>query len=221
MLLALVILLFPAPQGRSVTADSVSSKPIISAAVRPILLAKDMSRTPKSTENSAGVPNIPAGNSFPADVPAIASMHLDPAPPVNYLPDSPIPHVAASSSNLNTFEAPIKPAGRTSHPQMINNRGMWYGLLATSHAAAIMDAYSTRRVISRDLGSERNPLLRPFANSNSLYVAVQASPLLMDFLGRKMMRSENSWVRHMWWVPQTAGTVASILSSVHNLRISQ
>lgn len=223
MILALVILLFPAPQAHSATTDSGSSKPVISAAVRPLLLPKETSHsTAPTTETSASVPEIPLTNSFPADVPAIASIkHTVPAPTVTSFPESPIPHLSASSSSPNTFEAPIKSATPTTRRETVASRRLWYGLLAAGHSAAALDAYSTRRVISGNFGTERNPLLRPFANSNSLYLAVQASPLLMDFLGRKMMTSEHSWVRRMWWFPQSAGAAASILSGVHNLRISQ
>lgn len=225
MLLALVVLLFPAPQAHSATTDAANSKPVISAAVRPLLLAKDMSHVaePEPTETATGVPDIPPTNSFPSDVPAIAGMrHADPPPPVSYFPESPIPHLAAGSlSTANTFEASIKPAAHAAHHESVASRRMWYGLMAAGHSAAAFDAYSTRRVMSRNLGTERNPLLRPFAHSNSLYLAVQASPLLMDFLGRKMMTSEYPWVRHVWWLPQSAATAASILSGVHNIHISQ
>lgn len=220
MFLALAFLLFPAPQTYAVSSDSESPKLIISAAVRP-LIAKEMS-TAAPAETSASVPEIPLTNSFPADVPAIANMkHAAPAPPVASFPESPIPRLSASSSSSAAFEAPIKPVIQTPRRETVANRRLWYGLLAASHSAAVLDAYSTRRVISGNFGTERNPLMRPFANSNSLYVALQASPLLMDFLGRKMMTSEHSWARRMWWLPQSVGTAASILSGVHNLRISQ
>ncbi|HXN22485.1 MAG TPA: hypothetical protein VOA41_07055 [Candidatus Dormibacteraeota bacterium] len=222
MLLALVVLLFPAPPAHYATTDADGPKPAIRAAVRPLLFSKETSDA-APTETAAGVPEIPLTKSFPSDVPAIANMrHAEPVPPSNYFPESPAPRLAAGPFTVsNTFEAPIKPAVRAMDRESLASRRLWYGLLAAGHTAATFDAYSTRRVISRNTGTERNPLLRPFANSNSLYVAVQASPLLMDYLGRKMMKSESSWVRRMWWLPQSVGTAASLLSGVHNIRISQ
>jgi hypothetical protein len=38
---------------------------------------------------------------------------------------------------------------------------------------------------------ETNPFLRPFANSNEQYFAMQASPALMDFIGKRRMTSEH------------------------------
>jgi hypothetical protein len=223
MLLALVVLLFPVPQAHSAMTDSADSKPVVSAAVRPLLLPKATSPGLRSTEPETAVPDLLLTNSFSSDVPTITSRkHAEPPAPENYFPASPIPHLtAALLTSTNTFEAPIKPATLTAHRETVANRRLWYGLLAAGHSAAVWDAYSTRRVMSRNLGTERNPLLRPFANSNSLYFAVQASPLLMDFLGRKMMTSEHPWVRHMWWLPQSTGTAASLLSGIHNLHISQ
>lgn len=61
-------------------------------------------------------------------------------------------------------------------------------------------------------------MLRPFSHSNAMYFAVQASPALMDYLGRRMMTSHYHWVRRMWWLPQAAGTATSFFSGVHNVR---
>jgi hypothetical protein len=223
MLLALALLVFPAPQAYSAASDSGNSKPVISAAVRPLLLSKDVPRSSAVAEADVVAPDVPLSKSFPTDVPSVTRISRpEPASPTNYFPEAPVPHIAAAnSSGMNAIEAPIKPAARAAHSETLTTRRVWYGLLVAGHSAAALDAYSTRRVVSQNLGTERNPLLRPFANSNSLYLAVQASPLLMDFLGRRMMTSEHKWVRRMWWLPQSAGTVASVLSSVHNLRISQ
>ncbi len=96
---------------------------------------------------------------------------------------------------------------------------VWYALVAASHGAATFDAWTTRRVISSGRGQELNPLLRPFANSNALYGAIQVAPSLLDFLGRRMMRSEKPWVRRMWWLPQVVGTASSFWSGAHNLSL--
>jgi hypothetical protein len=95
----------------------------------------------------------------------------------------------------------------------------WYTLAVTGHGAAAFDAYSTRRALSGNYGTEGNPLLRPFAHSNALYVATQVSPAVMDLLGKRMMVSENRWVRRMWWLPQVAGSGFSIGAGVHNMGV--
>ena len=83
--------------------------------------------------------------------------------------------------------------------------------------AAAFDAYSTRLALSGNYGTESNPLLRPFAHSGALYAATQVSPVVMDFIGKRMMVSENRWMRRMWWLPQAAGSGFSIAAGVHNM----
>jgi hypothetical protein len=96
---------------------------------------------------------------------------------------------------------------------------MWFVLGAVEHGAATFDAWSTRRNIMAGTMHEANPLMRPFANSNAMYAAVQVAPVLFDLLSKQMMRNSHSWVRKSWWVPQTASTVTSILSGAHNVAI--
>jgi hypothetical protein len=95
----------------------------------------------------------------------------------------------------------------------------WYALVGVSAGAAAFDAWSTRRAVSGGFGTEANPLLKPFAHSNAMYAATQVSPLVMDFLGRKMMTSRHNWMRRMWWLPQIAGTNVSFSSAIHNVSI--
>lgn len=99
-------------------------------------------------------------------------------------------------------------------------RKIWYGLVATGHTAAVFDAWSTRRVLSGNYGTEQNPLLRPFAHSGALYVATQVSPAVMDYLGKRMMTSRNSFVRKMWWLPQSVGAGFSFAAAAHNSSIT-
>jgi hypothetical protein len=97
-------------------------------------------------------------------------------------------------------------------------RKTWYALMAVSHGAAAFDAWSTRRAVSQGF-VEANPLLAPYAKSNAIYVATQVSPLVMDFIGKRMMTSQHTWIRRMWWLPQAAGSGFSIGAGVHNVRI--
>ncbi|HEV3374320.1 MAG TPA: hypothetical protein VG051_01370 [Candidatus Acidoferrum sp.] len=96
---------------------------------------------------------------------------------------------------------------------------LWYTLTFAGHGAAAFDAWSTRRAVSGNYGTESNPLLRPFAHNGSLYVATQVSPALMDYLGRRMMVSRHGWLRKMWWLPQTAGAGMSLAAGAHNVGV--
>jgi len=98
-------------------------------------------------------------------------------------------------------------------------RKIWYGLMTAGHAGAAFDAWSTRRAISGGYGQEANPFLKPFANSNAIYAATQASPAFMDYLGKRMMVSQNPWIRKLWWVPQVAGTSLSFAAGAHNVGV--
>lgn len=116
---------------------------------------------------------------------------------------------------------PIQPA-KAAYTRPRETRGQrvaWYTLAVTAHGAAAFDAYSTRLAISGGYGTEGNPLLRPFSHSSAMYAATQVSPLVMDLLGKRMMVSENRWVRRMWWLPQVAGSGFSIGAGVHNLSL--
>src|SRR5579872_983406 len=95
----------------------------------------------------------------------------------------------------------------------------WVALGAVSHAAASFDAWTTRQVVSSGKGQELDPMLRPFAGNASLYLAVQAGPLVLDYVAQRMMHSTNRWVRRTWWVPQAVSAGVSIGSGIHNLGV--
>jgi hypothetical protein len=118
------------------------------------------------------------------------------------------------------FLNPAKPMKVSVEQLIAENRRKqmaWKGLAIASSGAATFDAWSTRHAITSAGAVELNPMLRPFAGNSSLYAAIQMGPALMDFAGKKMMYSRYSWVRHMWWVPQSASFVSSIFCSAHNL----
>jgi hypothetical protein len=98
-------------------------------------------------------------------------------------------------------------------------RKLWYALSLTGAGAASFDAWSTRRAISRGYGTEGNPMLRPFSHSGVLYAATQVSPLVMDFVGKRMMVSRHSILRKAWWLPQAVGSGVSVSAAVHNVRM--
>jgi len=151
------------------------------------------------------------------------------------LPSMPKPKVAADAdgvavaANVAGAEAvqpptvalavqPVK-AAYTRPRETRGQRVAWYTLMAAGHGAAAFDAYSTRLAVSGNYGTETNPLLRPFSHSSALYAATQVSPAVMDYIGKRMMVSENRWVRKMWWLPQVAGSGFSVAAGVHNLGV--
>jgi len=210
MLLATMVLLGALPQN----VDLVKSVANVSAvsvadAIKDSRAVRELPSMPKPKDDAdevAGANSADAANSVvsasaagPANAASLSAAAVQP------------PRVALAIQ-------PVKPA-YTRPRETRGQRIAWYTLAVTGHGAAAFDAYSTRRALSGNYGTEGNPLLRPFAHSGALYVATQASPALMDFLGKRMMVSENRWVRKMWWLPQAAGTGFSIGAGVHNMSV--
>jgi len=132
------------------------------------------------------------------------------------LPSAPEPKVKPEAEPAPVRSAaPFLPV-RPRLAETSRQRKMWYGLMAVSHAGAAFDAWSTRRAISSGAGQEANPFLKPFANSNAIYAATQVSPAVMDYLGKRMMTSQNPAIRKLWWIPQLAGAGMSFAAGTHN-----
>lgn len=112
----------------------------------------------------------------------------------------------------------IKPIQGVS-PETLPSRRKWVALSLVSSGAAEFDAYSTRRSIAAG-NVESDPTMKPFANSPAIYAAVQASPVVADFIAYKMQRSRNGFVRHLWFIPQTTGTAMSLVAGAHNMSIA-
>jgi hypothetical protein len=127
-----------------------------------------------------------------------------------------------SGPTVNAFLRPAKPM-TVSVKQLLDEerhkKQMWIGLGIAEHSAATFDAWTTRRAITTVGAQELNPLLKPFAGNASLYAAIQVAPAVMDYVGKKMMSSNHSWVRRMWWVPQSASFASSLFCGVHNLGV--
>lgn len=147
-------------------------------------------------------------------------------------PDAPAPKAAISpdlKTELNlvgggdpgsalvqpALNSPVKPATAESY-ETPTQRKIWYGLMVASHGTAAFDAWTTRRAVSSGYGVEGDPLQRPFANSGAIYATTQVAPLIMDYLGRYMMRSNHPWMRKAWWVPQSTSAAVSLTAAVHN-----
>jgi hypothetical protein len=132
--------------------------------------------------------------------------------------DSGLSTDASAPSIEPPVETPVKLATTDSY-ETARQREIWYGLVAVGHGAAAFDAWTTRRAVGSGYGIEADPLERPFAHSGAIYATTQVTPLIMDYVGRWMMRSSHNWVRKTWWVPQAASAGVSVGAGVHNYNV--
>ncbi len=129
--------------------------------------------------------------------------------------------ISQNSQELGTIRVPQLPAAKSTRVIGVENipsRRSWILLSIADHSAAAFDAYSTRAAISRG-ATEADPLIRPFAGSDGLYAAIQVAPLALDFVARRMQRSQSSLLRHTWWLPQSASTGLFLFAGAHNLTV--
>jgi len=173
------------------------------------------------------VPAIPQGS-----IPIATTVAADLGASTAFTPGRIVPEPAARSAIVRAtpwslplsapraFVVPVYRAPMKPRYEEEPSRRLWLTLTIAQHGAATFDAWSTRRVISSGQGLERNPLLRPFAGNASLYGAIQVGPVLLDYLAHRMMKSQQGWARHAWWLPQALGTAASIASAVHNVGLA-
>jgi hypothetical protein len=207
MLLAAFLLLCPVPQMAD-TPDIVSGAP-----------AAAISNQPKDSSLSEDVPSAPAPK-IRTDVEETSNSN--PAPLLNGSTISTALVLHSAEPILPRSAGAPAPPARAPFLRTYESRQqkkLWYTLTFAGHGAAAFDAWSTRRAVSGNYGTESNPLLRPFAHNGSLYVATQVSPALMDYLGRRMMVSRHGWLRKMWWLPQTAGAGMSLAAGAHNVGV--
>jgi hypothetical protein len=223
VILAIVVLLLHVP------AVPQSALPNISA-VAPVMegatTGEPAGGEPVSGESSA--PSQPASpllqSTRLADRPAIAAAfepgRLTPTPvePASAAPAA-VASPASSSSTAGAAFIASSPAEVRNREQEQRRKRLWLGLGIAQSSAAAFDAWSTRRVISSGDGQELNPMLRPFAGNASLYAAIEVTPVLLDYLSRRMMNSRREWERRTWWMPQGLGTAMSLASGVHNLGV--
>jgi hypothetical protein len=198
MLLATILLLYPFPLSGD-TVKAVTERP----ASVTVDAAKDSSLS--RALPSAPEPKIKSDAEIAAD-----------SNPAGVTPAPAAEPIVPGSAPLA-----IRPGKPAFNPEDVSERQkkVWYALTFASSGAAGFDAWSTRRAISGGYGTESNPLLRPFAHSNALYAATQVSPLVLDYVGRKMMTSRHPLLRRMWWLPQSAGTGMSLFAGVHNVGV--
>ncbi|HTU35460.1 MAG TPA: hypothetical protein VMF66_16775 [Candidatus Acidoferrum sp.] len=98
-------------------------------------------------------------------------------------------------------------------------RRTWFILMVADHGASAFDAYSTRYAVGHG-AVEENPLMRPFVHSDSIYAVSQITPAVMDLVARRMMRSQNGFIRHMWFVPQTLSFGTYVFAGAHNMQVA-
>jgi len=198
-------------------------------AIAVLLIHPQLATTiPLSADNAAiDAPSTTSASNSTVDAeifsPTVTSSFDAPAQPAAEssaeLPDAPLPMPVTAPAPI-AFLSAGKPMTVTVSQLRAENRRnelMWKGLVIASSGAATFDAWSTRHAITTTGAQELNPLMRPFAGNASLYAAIQVGPVLMDFAGKKMMYSRHSWVRHMWWVPQSASFVSSLFCGSYNL----
>jgi len=204
MLFALAVLLIQ-PQANAQMAFSAEKIALIQPAIP--------SPASISTLNEITLPLAPVSSGVSIQ-PVVASEPSE-------LPTAPEP-APVSGPTLNAFLRSGKPM-TVSVGQLLDEeqhkKRIWMGVGIAAHGAATFDAWTTRRAISTTGAQELNPMLKPFAGNASLYAAIQVGPLVMDYVGKKMMYSRHSWVRRMWWVPQSASIASSLFCGVHNLGV--
>ncbi|HXJ07115.1 MAG TPA: hypothetical protein VNH65_18580 [Candidatus Acidoferrum sp.] len=198
MLLATILLLSPFPQSGDVAKTMVE---------RPAGVSVEAT---KDSTPAKALPSVPEPK-IKSDV-EIA----DASSPATVAPASAAQPIEPGNSPLAL--RPGKPAFNREY-NTERQKKVWYALMVASSGAAAFDAWSTRRAISGGYGTESNPLLRPFAGSGALYAATQVSPVVMDYIGRRMMTSRHTLLRRLWWLPQTAGTGMSLFAGVHNMGV--
>jgi hypothetical protein len=161
-----------------------------------------------------------AGVSLPASTVSLDAAAQPTAEAPAALPDAPVPAEPVASPEPMAYLNPNKRMKVSVSELIAENRRkqmMWKGLAIASSGAATFDAWSTRRAVTNYGAVELNPMLRPFAGNASLYAVIQVGPVLMDYAGKKMMYSRHTWVRRMWWIPQSASFASSIFCGAHNL----
>jgi hypothetical protein len=162
--------------------------------------------------------SVPIATTVASDLGSSAVFAPGPTGPELASPSAVLPTSWSLPLPVRAFSAPVYLAPDKPRFEQPSRR-LWLTLTIAQHSAATFDAWSTRRVISSGQGQEQNLLLRPFAGNASLYAAIQLGPTVLDYLGRRMMRSQQGWARHVWWLPQGLGTALSLASAAHNLRL--
>ncbi len=152
----------------------------------------------------------------PSDPPALvttAELSL-PAAPSSTKPSGPV-MLTAPAEPIVPIQ-PLRPVPKLRMAPAASRR-TWLGLSVALHSAAAFDAWTTRRRVSTGCYYETNPLLKPFADNNSMYLATQVMPFALDYLGNCLRKSDRPWMRRLWWVPQALQTATHVSYGAMNL----
>ncbi len=171
-------------------------------------------------------PDTKTDSGSPAVAPNFNSVRLAEPPLADTAPE-PLKNLALETTDQNTqglstvHIAPAEPDRLHSVviPEKYPSRRAWIALSFVQHGAATFDAYSTRQAISHG-AVEDDPMMRPFAHSPAMYAAMQVGPVMLDVMARHMQRSNNNFLRHIWWLPQSVSTAGFVISGVHNLHVA-
>lgn len=155
----------------------------------------------------------------------LSEVHFDRETKLGAPPSASKSSSVETAEERNTFANALLPEPAPTRVRLVKaaiderSKRAWLALAFAEHGAAAFDAYSTR--ISVGHGNvEEDPLMKPFAHSAAIYAATQVTPFLMDFVARRMQRSENPFLRRVWWMPQSMEMGLSIFAGVHNLRLT-
>ena len=194
----------------------------------PIPLIGDLALPVSNPASIIAVNTTNSSAIAPAETLIIPVISLPAAPAAPSAPSMPQPKLETAAESSSAEPAAFQPGALALEPvksashrsfENRNQKKIWYGLVVAGHSGAAFDAWSTRRALSGNWGTEADPLMRPFAHSGAIYAATQVAPLLMDFVGRRAMVSEHPWVRRLWWVPQSVGASMSFRAAIHNVGV--
>jgi hypothetical protein len=165
---------------------------------------------------SVAVPNADVPTPPPRQVLAVNANALPTAPAIGTLSGRAVSSPAPAESAA-AFIQPVQPSKPVKRLPTAAGKRLWLGLVIAQHGAASFDAWTTRRKLQSGGYHENNPLLKPFAGNSSLYVAVQTTPLALDFISNRMRNSDRRWLRRLWWVPQVVQTGTHLTCGAMNL----
>lgn len=173
--------------------------------------SSDQIQTIGSTITSAGSPTLSQTETTSPTLSSSAATKMAPLP-FNF--------VASEAMIVPVEPVPLKPQKSERGSAWPRVRREWVVLTVLQHGSATFDAWSTRQSLASGNGYERNPLLRPFANSAAIYPAIQLAPLGTDWVSWRMARSSKPLVRKLWWLPQSVATAGFVWSGIRNLHVA-
>ncbi len=175
-------------------------------------VAPVLKTAPAPTPANADQPKSSSATSTKSNSPGVSPVALTVAS---------LENAAQNSQALSTIRVPDSPPAKPI--DVISAEGYprrnWMLLSIAQHSAAAFDAYSTRAAVTTG-ASEADPFMRPFAHSPAIYAAIQVGPAILDYTARRMQRSQNSFIRRSWWIPQSVSTGMFLASGVHNMSVA-